>query len=782
MRTARTILAASLCQWSCAAFAADVDISKLPPLATNVVSFDEHIRPIFERSCVRCHGPEKPKSRFRLDNRESALKGGVQGVAIIPGKSAESPLIHYVAGLVEDMEMPPKGKGDPLTPQQISLLRAWIDQGAKWGTETPTSTSSMLVSPTIQWITVSGNKSVFREQQWRREGFTAGVEQFELRESLDERSRVLVSGRALHDEYRIGLAIERTDLGFVRGGAEEYHKFYSDAGGYYPPFSPSIFSLDHIPRLDIGRAWIDAGLTLPNLPKVTVGYEYQYRQGEKSTLQWGDVMQGTPRRKFYPASKRINEDVHTIKLDASHTIAGVLIEDSFRAEFYDIGTGRQNVTAFTPGAPSSKTYQKINEGQSYFHDANTFRLEKQFTDWLFGSGGYLYSKLDSDAAFQQDKTSEGITLLGRSDRITLERESHVGNVNTLLGPWQGLSVAAGVQSEWTRQKGFSLANETFVSFFDLAPESRTDIDRTAVEESVRLRYTRVPFTTFFADARLQQESIGHNEESFDRNGNALFDFLRRTDASSDLRDWRVGFSTSPWARAMLTAHFREYQKLASFDNFEDATGFRITNGYPAFISSQDVRMDEVEARLTLRATRWLRATLGYKYETGHYWTETDPEAGVSPGGWVFGADQRASTYSIGAVLTPIRRLYWSTTFTYQDTRTEANDNDTAIVAPYRGHVYNVLSSASFALTERTDLHGSYTFSAADYSQDNFAAGLPLGIEYQRHGFDVGISRRWLKTLRTRLQYAFYKYDEPSSGHFTDYTAHAIFATVTMQWP
>jgi len=112
----------------------------------------------------------------------------------------------------------------------------------------------------------------------------------------------------------------------------------------------------------------------------------------------------------------------------------------------------------------------------------------------------------------------------------------------------------------------------------------------------------------------------------------------------------------------------------------------------------------------------------------------------------------------------------------------ANDNDTAIVVPYRGHIYSVLSSASFALTERMDLHGSYTFSAADYSQNNFAAGLPLGIEYQRHGFDVGISRRWLKTLRTRLQYAFYKYEEPSSGHFTDYTAHAVFATVTLQWP
>jgi hypothetical protein len=159
-------------------FGISVDVSRLPPPATNTISFDRDIRPIFERSCIRCHGPEKPKSRFRLDSREAALKGGEQGVAIKPGNGAESPLIHYVAGLVEDMEMPPTGKGDPLTPEQIALLRTWIDQGVAWSESATASRSSVTVSPTVQWITVSGHKGTFREHQWRREGLTAGVESF----------------------------------------------------------------------------------------------------------------------------------------------------------------------------------------------------------------------------------------------------------------------------------------------------------------------------------------------------------------------------------------------------------------------------------------------------------------------------------------------------------------------------------------------------------------------------------------------------------------------------
>src|SRR5258706_8565414 len=65
---------------------------KLPPPATTEVDFDRHIRPILENTCIRCHGPERPKSRFRLDSKESALKGGESGIDIVQGNSARSPL------------------------------------------------------------------------------------------------------------------------------------------------------------------------------------------------------------------------------------------------------------------------------------------------------------------------------------------------------------------------------------------------------------------------------------------------------------------------------------------------------------------------------------------------------------------------------------------------------------------------------------------------------------------------------------------------------------------
>src|SRR6266705_4200608 len=113
-----------------------VDVSKIPPAATaKDVTYAKDIKPIFEKSCIKCHGSEKQKGKLRLDSLEAALKGGQDGKVIEPGNSAESMLVHNVAHIGdEDDFMPPpdnKDKIPPLTKEQIGLIRAWIDQGAK---------------------------------------------------------------------------------------------------------------------------------------------------------------------------------------------------------------------------------------------------------------------------------------------------------------------------------------------------------------------------------------------------------------------------------------------------------------------------------------------------------------------------------------------------------------------------------------------------------------------------------------------------------------------------
>jgi hypothetical protein len=101
----------------------------LAPSMVTAADFDREIRPLLQERCVECHGPEKQKADLRLDAKPHAFKGGESGAAIVPAKSSASPLFQRITA-TGDERMPPKG--EPLTADQISKIKAWIDSGAVW--------------------------------------------------------------------------------------------------------------------------------------------------------------------------------------------------------------------------------------------------------------------------------------------------------------------------------------------------------------------------------------------------------------------------------------------------------------------------------------------------------------------------------------------------------------------------------------------------------------------------------------------------------------------------
>lgn len=102
--------------------------------------FDE-VSEILENTCVKCHGPEKQRSGYRLDYFEAALKGGeiaefLEQAAIVPGNSTVGLFIRFIEAEEEDpMEeiypMPP-GDNPRLSAEQIEVLKRWLDAGAQW--------------------------------------------------------------------------------------------------------------------------------------------------------------------------------------------------------------------------------------------------------------------------------------------------------------------------------------------------------------------------------------------------------------------------------------------------------------------------------------------------------------------------------------------------------------------------------------------------------------------------------------------------------------------------
>lgn len=111
-----------------AAPATAADPSKLD---AQQLTFATKVKPLLEAKCIRCHGPEKQKGGYRLDQPELALKGGESGKpAIKPGDPIGSHLVQLILLPPQhDDVMPPEGK-EPLAPEEIMILLDWIRNGA----------------------------------------------------------------------------------------------------------------------------------------------------------------------------------------------------------------------------------------------------------------------------------------------------------------------------------------------------------------------------------------------------------------------------------------------------------------------------------------------------------------------------------------------------------------------------------------------------------------------------------------------------------------------------
>jgi WD40 repeat protein len=126
------------------------------------VVYEKDIEPILAAKCTFCHSGNVKEGKLDLGSYETLVKGGKRGPAVVPGKSADSRIVR-LAGRTEKPFMPPKGE-EPLTPEELALIKLWIDQGAKAPTGTRTKTKLILSVPPanvtpVRALAVSPDKS-----------------------------------------------------------------------------------------------------------------------------------------------------------------------------------------------------------------------------------------------------------------------------------------------------------------------------------------------------------------------------------------------------------------------------------------------------------------------------------------------------------------------------------------------------------------------------------------------------------------------------------------------
>ena len=630
-------------------------------------------------------------------------------------------------------------------------------------------------TPEVTYAKVTGNKQKFREDVGMNEGWSGGVEEATLHQQLNKDTTLDGEGHFAidQDDYKLQLQLTKKDVGFVRTGYTRYRDYYDNTGGFFRPFTPSSFTLTKDLGVDVGDAFLEVGLTLPNLPKVVVGYEYQYRDGDKSLLEWGGVTQGATTRKIYPSSKDIDEHTHILKLDAEYDIRNIHLRDQFRYEHFTDGSTRNDASVNL----NTSSSQTVTVHEDYHHDAfyNTFHMDSHVNDKVYWSLGYLFSTLSGDGGMQV-VTPPPVgpfdnNWLARN--IDVDLDSHVVNLNTMFGPFKGLSLYAGLQAEKTDTHGFTDALLTQGATPTTTNLIHSANDTKSLSETFGVRYTKIPYTTLYAEGQWTEEQIDLDEQETQNGASSL---ALDTDSTVFRQDYRVGFNTAPLPRVALAGHYRHYLADNDYDHETDTVP-----GYPGFITAQDYTTDEVMGKLTLRPSS--RFSVAFTYQLVATDTRTTSEAVplLAPGGSLESGNYDASIYSVSATVTPMSRWYVTGYFSLQDTRTAAFANHDPSVQTYRGDVYTIMATTGYALDNKTDLSLEYSYSRSDNFSDNSSAGLPLGLDFQRHALLAGISRKISKNVIARLRYGFYDYDESSTGGINNYMAHLASASCTVRF-
>jgi hypothetical protein len=629
------------------------------------------------------------------------------------------------------------------------------------------------MTPVLRSSKVSGDEEKFREDRWHDDGRAGGIEELSFTKKLENDISLSFEGRVIvpDEDYLFRLRVGKRKTGYVRAEYREFRKYFDGTGGFYAPFAVAPFELNNDLHLDVGNVILEGGLTKKGIPAITLRYEHRFKEGEKSLLEWGPVNQAGTIKNIYPSFKDIDEKTDIFSLFIEHDIGRVHIEDRLHYEQFRTDTARHDKERnLTTGIAETVT---VNE--NYSHDAfyNSLRMESYLKEKLYVSTGYLYSRLKGEGGLRITTIPFGPEPFDNNwvtRAVDVEYRSHTATLNGMLGPSSNFTLYGGLQAETADTEGDTdallTATEPVSGTVSPGAVIKSDKDKKALEETFGIRYTGLPSTTLFAEGKWTQNEIDLFEEELEEGALA---FERLTGSKRSGQRYTLGFNNSPFAGATLSLRYRRSYIDNDYDHITDTEP-----GYSAFITAQDFTQDELNVRFAFRPFNWLRATFTYQLRA----LETDTTSEAATDGSFTTGEYDAHIYSLRLAAKPAPRLQLTTLFSYRDADTTAFDNGSPSVATYGSDVFSALLTAGYGIDDKTDVSMEYLFSQSENAQKNVFEGLPLGSDYRQHGVLFTLSRQLSETIRTRLQYGYYKYEAEEKGDADDYNAHVFVLGLT----
>ncbi|MEK6767145.1 MAG: hypothetical protein AABY49_13095 [Planctomycetota bacterium] len=610
--------------------------------------------------------------------------------------------------------------------------------------------------------------------QLKDDSFIGGLEHLKLRYPLKEgwllKSEIkTLPGQRNHD---LILELSKNDLFYARLHYERFPHYYDNSGGVYQNFATPFFVIPEEPGTDRQNLLLEIGLTLPDLPIFTFSYEKRLRDGEISSLTWGEATEGAVSRMIVPTVKEVNDDVNIIKIGSEykHDIANIEVEQ--RWEFTDLESVRTEKN-FTNGLPSAADATVVDEKDTYYESSQTtVKIDKTINKKLSLSGGYRYTKVDNDSE-QFVKTFRDTGAVNAGSRnwsdpnSDSDVNSHLWNLNLLAKPIKDLTVQG-----FLRLK--NIHRDSVSTWFDRTQvhDITARTNNTTFGEGIRVAYKRIPRIAPYLEAEWQQGDIEIKEKE-----NRTDFFQRDTDSDYDKQTYTIGLSFYPFKRFSGSVQYRKEITKNEYDDdldTESPTAI-VPGGYSAFIDKQDFDTDIYTTRLTAHPTSSVSATFRHEYRA----QEIDSK--------MEGLDRELAhvdmqTFSGSVIFTPISNLFLTSMVMRQNLRvkTRAREDARTPTRAFEGDSTTFVNTAIFALNEKTEFSADYQVSLTgnhDESVTNYAPdpiGLPLEHDYTMQALTLGVKHKIRKNMTLWSKYSLYDYDESHIADIDDYTDH-LFA-------
>ena len=645
----------------------------------------------------------------------------------------------------------------------------------------------------VRYSFVEGDDEKFSAHHWVKENYAGGVSDVSVDSKLWDGWQVSTGGHALIDENDLSgnFLLKKDSIGYFLLDYDEFRKYYDGTGGVYYRFETlKVNETDKVLALNIGHLRLETGLMLEDLPKVTLAYEREFKDGAKSRLTWTAVREGIVTRNIGPAWQDIDEVVDIFEIKADHEMAGFNLNGEQRWEFVRTQTSREEKSLSTEAIPANHKIRVQDQEPETNLMTTTGGIERWFFDErAFASAGYRFAHMrnrEIESLFEFDENRNPRNFSNpkqiRGARADNDFDTHTWVANVMLIPWKWLDVITKLKSEVMNREGSSIyPSDTTPAIPDgiINTTERSQNDSRALRwgQGVSLRFRAIPRTALYSDLELEEIRSWLSEDRTSiagqspANPNEIFN--RETITQILRGTWTLGCHVSPWSGMHVTAHFRQRHNRNDYDDkHETAPG--LTAARSAFFDALNILTNELAIRVALKPVRWFQPSFRYQLRTDNFNSRIEDQPTVA-------TDTNSHIFTFDLSLQPHPNLLTMLSFSRQLARTvtPAASSSVANTPAFEANVDTWLLDVEYVVRPNLVLTSALEYSRAENFNDFTAVGLPMGTDFDRVDLTVGFNWNLGKYVSLEPKYAFFYYRSNPHAEFGDYFAHVFWLELSL---